>query len=65
MLNNSSHTQGFRKTTAQTTTGIMEPLYSEEHLQNIYAHTLSGKGTATGSRPNHFMWNIKFQWTNP
>ena len=41
----------------------MKALHSEEHLQNtlIYAHTLSGKGTATGSWPNHFKWKIGLQ----
>lgn len=45
--------------------GIMEPLYSEEHLQNraIYARTLSGTGTAAES--NHLMWRIGQRWPNP
>lgn len=42
MLNNSSYTQGFRNTAEggkkkkqpKQPWGIMEPLYSEEHLQN-------------------------------
>lgn len=47
--------------------GIMEPLPNKEHLQtrSIYEHTLSGIGTATGSWSNHFIWKIRFQWTNP
>ena len=74
MLNNSSYTQGFRntaegggikKTQPKQPWGIMEPLYSEEHLQNraIYARTLSGTGTATGS--NHFLWRIGPRRSNP